>query len=215
MEVLYPRCAGLDVHKDSVVACMRIASGGEVVTEVQTFNTTTASLVSLSEWLASDGCTHVAMEATGVYWKPVWHILSDSEFTLVLANAAHVKNVPGRKTDINDATCVGRSAGSWSDPSELRAGIRDAGYARAAAHAQTAGPREGQPYPAAAEDARRRQHQTRFGGCGHRGQKRSSDHRCADRRRERSGQAGRSCRHQNQELAEQAPRGAIRKDQMY
>ncbi len=83
---------------------MRIASGGEVVTEVQTFNTTTASLVSLSEWLASNGCTHVAMEATGVYWKPVWHILSDSEFTLVLANAAHVKNVPGRKTDINDAT---------------------------------------------------------------------------------------------------------------
>ncbi len=104
MEVLYPRCAGLDVHKESVVACIRIASGGEVVTEVQTFNTTTASLVSLSEWLASNGCTHVAMEATGVYWKPVWHILSDSAFTLVLANAAHVKNVPGRKTDINDAT---------------------------------------------------------------------------------------------------------------
>ncbi len=104
MEVLYPRCAGLDVHKESVVACIRIASGGEVVTEVQTFNTTTASLVSLSEWLASNGCTHVAMEATGVYWKPVWHILSDSEFTLVLANAAHVKNVPGRKTDTNDAT---------------------------------------------------------------------------------------------------------------
>ena len=104
MEVLYPRCAGLDVHKDSVVACIRIASGGEVVTEVQTFNTTTASLVSLSEWLATNGCTHVAMEATGIYWKPVWHILSDSEFTLVLANASHVKNVPGRKTDINDAT---------------------------------------------------------------------------------------------------------------
>ncbi len=93
-----------NVHKDSVVACIRIASGGGVVTEVQTINTTTASLVSLSEWLASNGCTHVAMEATGVYWKPVWHILSDSAFTLVLANAAHVKNVPGRKTDINDAT---------------------------------------------------------------------------------------------------------------
>ena len=104
MEVLHPRCAGLDVHKDSVVACVRIASADEVVTEVQTFNTTTASLMSLSEWLASNGCTHVAMEATGVYWKPVWHILSDGEFTLVLANAAHVKNVPGRKTDINDAT---------------------------------------------------------------------------------------------------------------
>jgi transposase len=104
MEVLYPRCAGLDVHKDSVVACVRIASGGEVSTEVQTFNTTTASLVSLAEWLASHACSHVAMEATGVYWKPVWHILSDSESTLVLANASHVKNVPGRKTDVNDAT---------------------------------------------------------------------------------------------------------------
>src|SRR5208282_3915915 len=104
MEVLYRRCAGLDVHKESVVACVRIASADEVVTEVQTFNTTTASLVSLSEWLASNGCTHVAMEATGVYWKPVWHILSDSAFTLVLANAAHVKNVPGRKTDITDAS---------------------------------------------------------------------------------------------------------------
>ncbi len=83
MEVLYPRCAGLDVHKDGVVACIRIASGGEVVTEVQTFDTTTASLVRLSEWLASNGSSHVAMEATGVYWKPVWHILSDSEFTLI------------------------------------------------------------------------------------------------------------------------------------
>lgn len=77
MEVLYPRCAGLDVQKDSVVACVRIASADEVVTEVQTFNTTTASLMSLSEWLASNGCTHVAMEATGVYWKPVWHILTE------------------------------------------------------------------------------------------------------------------------------------------
>ena len=78
MEVLYPRCAGLDVHKEIVVACTRIASGSEVVTEVQTFDTTTASLVNLSEWLASKACTHVAMEATGVYWKPVWHILSDT-----------------------------------------------------------------------------------------------------------------------------------------
>lgn len=104
MEVLYPRCAGLDVHKEIVVACIRIASGSEVVTEVRSFDTTTASLLSLSEWLAANDCTHVAMEATGIYWKPIWHILSDGEFTLVLANAAHVKNVPGRKTDVNDAT---------------------------------------------------------------------------------------------------------------
>jgi transposase len=104
MEVLYPRCAGLDVHKDTVVASARIASGREVTAEVQTFPTTTAGLLTLSAWLAERGCTHVAMEATGVYWKPVWHILADGDLTLVLANAAHVKNVPGRKTDVADAT---------------------------------------------------------------------------------------------------------------
>jgi transposase len=104
MEVLYRRCCGLDVHKETVAACLRVVSGGEVVTEVRTFETTTASLIALSEWLAENGCTHVAMEATGVYWKPVWHILDDGDFQLILANAAHVKNVPGRKTDVNDAT---------------------------------------------------------------------------------------------------------------
>jgi transposase len=104
MEVLYPRCAGLDVHKDTVVASARIAAGRDVTVEVRTFPTTTAGLLALSAWLAERGCTHVAMEATGVYWKPVWHILSDGDFTLVLANAAHVRNVPGRKTDVADAT---------------------------------------------------------------------------------------------------------------
>src|SRR5215213_3430387 len=101
MEVVYPRCAGLDVHKDTVVASARCATAGrEVVVEVRTFPTTTAGLLALSAWLAECGCTHAAMEATGVYWKPVWHVLSDGEFELVLANAAHVRNVPGRKTDV-------------------------------------------------------------------------------------------------------------------
>ena len=104
MEVLYPHCAGLDVHKESVVACVRHMANGKVKTEVKTFKTTTAELLSLSDWLSGQGCTHIAMEATGVYWKPVWHILCDGGFELVLANAAHVKNVPGRKTDVNDAT---------------------------------------------------------------------------------------------------------------
>jgi transposase len=103
MEVLYPRCAGLDVHKDSVVAGTRLADGGPARTEARTFDTTTPGLLALSAWLAEQGCTHVAMEATGVYWKPVWHVLSDGEFTLILANAAHVRNVPGRKTDVADA----------------------------------------------------------------------------------------------------------------
>jgi transposase len=104
MEVLYPHCAGLDVHKDTVVACVRHMTNGAVKREVRTFKTTTRELLTLSEWLAGEGCTHLAMEATGVYWKPVWHVLGDGDFTLLLANAAHVKNVPGRKTDVNDAT---------------------------------------------------------------------------------------------------------------
>jgi transposase len=103
MEVLYPHCAGLDVHKNSVVACARHMSGGKVSTKVCTFKTTTEELMALSIWLTDQGVTHIAMEATGVYWKPVWHILSDDDFVMVLANAAHVKNVPGRKTDVNDA----------------------------------------------------------------------------------------------------------------
>ncbi len=103
MEVMHQHCAGLDVHKKTVVACVRLASEGKVVTEVKTFATTTQGLLTLSDWLSESGCTHVAMEATGVYWKPVWHVLSDGEVELVLANAAHVKNVPGRKTDVSDA----------------------------------------------------------------------------------------------------------------
>lgn len=104
MEVLYPRCAGLDVHKDTVVACIRCVSQ-PVHREVRTFGTTTAELIELAEWLASHDVTHVAMEATGVYWKPVWHMLEDG-CTLVLANAQHIRNVPGRKTDVNDAMWI-------------------------------------------------------------------------------------------------------------
>jgi transposase len=106
MEVMYPRCAGLDVHKETVVACVRIVEGGDVSRSVRTFATTTASLIELGEWLEVNGCTHVAMEATGVYRKPVWQVLVDSSLELVLANAAQVKNVPGRKSDVNDATWV-------------------------------------------------------------------------------------------------------------
>ena len=106
MEVVHARCAGLDVHKESVVAGVRIMLGGKVEREVRTFGTTTAELLALSGWLAEREIVHVAMEATGVYWKPVWHILSDGEFRLVLANPGHIKNVPGRKTDVNDATWI-------------------------------------------------------------------------------------------------------------
>jgi transposase len=105
MEVIHARCAGLDVHKDTVVACTRIAVDGKIEQHVETFATTTSGLMALSDWLERHEVTHVAMEATGVYWKPVWHVL-EGDVELVLANAAHIKNVPGRKTDVNDATWI-------------------------------------------------------------------------------------------------------------
>jgi transposase len=81
-------------------------AGGKVSRECRTFETTTAGLLALLEWLTGSGCTHVALEATGVYGKPVWNILSDGAFELMVANAAHIKNVPVRKTDVNDATWI-------------------------------------------------------------------------------------------------------------
>ena len=105
MEVIHERCAGLDVHKETVVACVRLREGGEVRREVRRFATTTRGLLELADWLREAGCTHVAMEATGVYWKPVWHVL-ESEFELMLANPAHIRNVPGRKSDMKDASWI-------------------------------------------------------------------------------------------------------------
>ena len=106
MEVVCQRCAGLDVHKAIIVACVRRVEDNKIKREVRTFDTTTAGLLALLAWLTESGCTRVAMEATGVYWKPVWNILSDGDFELIVANAAHIKNVPGRKTDVNDATWI-------------------------------------------------------------------------------------------------------------
>src|SRR5215831_13206055 len=105
MKTLQKRCAGLDVHKKEVVACLRLVIRGKATYEVRRFPTTTRGLLELADWLQEAGCTHVAMEATGVYWKPVWHVL-EGEFELVLANAAHIKNVPGRKSDVNNATWI-------------------------------------------------------------------------------------------------------------
>src|SRR5260370_27705559 len=104
MQVLYPRCAGLDVHKDVVVACVRCVSS-PAHQEVRSFGTTTTALLELTDWLNAHGCTHVAMEATGVYCKPIWHIL-DEDFVLVLANSSHIKNVAVRQTDVHNATSI-------------------------------------------------------------------------------------------------------------
>lgn len=105
MQVKHNRCAGLDVHKKEVVASLRLVARGKASHEVRRFPTTTPGLIALSEWLEDSRCTHVAMEATGVYWKPVWHML-EGRFELVLANAAHIKGVPGRKSDTNDAMWI-------------------------------------------------------------------------------------------------------------
>jgi len=101
MDVLHERCAGLDVHKDLVVACAR-CQGGSARYATAEFATTTSGLLVLGDWLEQHRCTHVAMEATGVYWKPVWHVLA-GRCELLLVNPAHARNVPGRKSDVNDA----------------------------------------------------------------------------------------------------------------
>ena len=102
MELFHERCAGLDVHKKNVVACIRVQTGKKAKNEVRSFGTTTSALLELSDWLSAHDVRHVVMESTGVYWKPVWHMLA-ADFELLLANASHVKSVPGRKTDVKDA----------------------------------------------------------------------------------------------------------------
>jgi transposase len=102
MEIIYPRCCGLDVHKRSVAACVRrLEADGRLDQETRTFGTMTRDLLEMADWLAAAGVTHVAMEATGVYWKPIYNLLEE-RFTLLLVNARHVKHVPGRKTDVKD-----------------------------------------------------------------------------------------------------------------
>jgi transposase len=136
MEVLYTRCCGLDVHKSTITVCVRIQDGGSKPRKiVRRFGAMTGELRAMASWLAEEGVTHVAMESTGVYWKPVWNIL-EGQFTLVLANAQHVKNVPGRKTDMKDSEWLaellqhGLLAGSFVPPRLIR-DLRDLTRTRA------------------------------------------------------------------------------------
>ena len=126
MQTLVERGCGLDVHQATVVACLLIVlKKGKVQKQIRTFGTTTRELVSLREWLLSEGCTHVAMESTGVYWKPIYAIL-EGAFEIVVANAQHVKKVPGRKTDVKDAEwiadllCHGLLRSSFVPPKPIR-----------------------------------------------------------------------------------------------
>jgi transposase len=126
METIHDRCAGLDVHKKTVVACVRrIGPDGQPHQQTRTFATMTADLLALADWLAAEGVAEVAMEATGVYWKPVYHLLED-RFRLTLVNAQHIKKVPGRKTDVKDAEWIaqlhqcGLLRGSFVPPEPIR-----------------------------------------------------------------------------------------------
>lgn len=106
MHILYERCCGLDVHKKTVVACL-ICSGkcGRTDRQIRTFGTATADLLELAEWLHAEKCTHVAMESTGVYWKPIYNLL-EGDLQVLVVNAHHLKTVPGRKTDVRDAEWI-------------------------------------------------------------------------------------------------------------
>lgn len=106
MEVVHKRCAGLDVHKDTVAACAAVADeAGGARKDIRIFGTTTRALLEMSDWLAAEGVTHVAMESTGVYWKPIFNIL-EGRFEVLLINAHHIKQVPGRKTDVKDCEWI-------------------------------------------------------------------------------------------------------------
>ena len=126
METIYPRCAGLDVHKRTVVACVRwVEPTGQAREWVQTFGTMTGELLALSDWLAEHGVTHVAMESTGVFWKPIFNIL-EGHCEVLLINPQHIKRVPGRKTDVTDCQWIaqllqhGLLRGSFVPPKPIR-----------------------------------------------------------------------------------------------
>jgi transposase len=127
VELVHQRCAGLDVAKDEVVACVRVPDGhGGRDQEVRTFPTFTSGLEALAGWLAGEGVVQVVMEATGQYWKPIWYVLEERGFELLLVNARHVKILPGRKTDVCDAAWLaellehGLLRGSFVPPAPIR-----------------------------------------------------------------------------------------------
>lgn len=105
MDILHRCCAGLDVHKQKVVVCVRKLQAGSIRQEVRTFRTETNTLLEMADWLTEEGVTHAAMESTGVYWKPIWNLL-EGLFVLLLVNAEHIKQVPGRKTDVKDSQWI-------------------------------------------------------------------------------------------------------------
>jgi transposase len=130
MQVVYERCCGIDVHKQTVVACAIVPGpAGQPLKETRTFATMTEDLEALAGWLRGLGVSHVAMESTGVYWKPVYNLLDD-RFAILVVNAEHIKALAGRKTDVQDAEWIadllrhGLLKGSFI-PSEVLRELRD------------------------------------------------------------------------------------------
>lgn len=126
MEAIYERCCAIDVHKETLTACIMIGKGGKLTNkEIKTFSTMTEDIERLREWLKSERVTHVAIESTGIYWRPVFNILEE-DFEIILANARHIKNVPGRKTDVKDSEWLckllrnGLIRGSFIPPKHIR-----------------------------------------------------------------------------------------------
>ena len=159
MQAIIERCCGLDVHQETVVACLLVgAPGAQPTKEVRTFRTVTRDLEALRDWLREAGATHVGMESTGVYWRPVYAVL-EGHFELIVGNARHIRNVPGRKTDVKDAEWIadlvrhGLIAKSYVPPRPLRE-LREL----AALPPQAGGEPGGRTQPAA-EAAGDRQHQ--------------------------------------------------------
>jgi transposase len=125
MDIIHPRCCGIDVHKQSVVACVRVQGPRRPTTEIRRFGTTTRELLALQTWLGESGCTHVALESTSVYWKAVFNVL-EGTIEVVLANPFHIKAVPGRKTDVRDCEWLaellahGLIRASFIPPADIR-----------------------------------------------------------------------------------------------
>jgi|SRR5215208_5478485 len=164
METVFERVCALDVHKAQVTACVRVpAAAGRREQQLAEFQTTTRELLALRDWLDAYGVTHVAMEATGVYWKPVWAVLEDG-FALMLCNARHVKQVLGRKTDVSDAAwlCQLMEAGllraSFVPPKPIRPAADDHALSQ---DADQGAPTRGEPRPRGAQGHR---HQDRLRG---------------------------------------------------
>jgi len=165
VELLVARCAGLDVAKDEVVACVRVPDGrGGRAQEVRTFQAFTSGLEALAAWLAREGIPQVVMEDTGQYWKPVWYVLEEAGLELLLVNARHVKILPGRKTDVCDAAWLaellehGLLRGSFVPPAAIRE-LRDLTRYR-----KRPDPGPHRRGPAGPEDPGGRGHQAGLGG---------------------------------------------------